>query len=199
MELTALVVCRFYTCSSYNQTLSNYTHLRDISFPVLEDASVTLLIGNDYAKAHRCLESRFSATSYESPDAVLTTFGWMLLSTRLDNDVTCRVQSSNFLVCGHEWPAERKEIENVIVPDEGEDFFGKNSELGDKEEMIIALLYHKVILEFGCMYSLEDSIAYDIMTRQLQYMSWNVLVGSFMYSLEDSIAYDIMTRQLPLL
>ena len=79
VELTAVVVCGFYTCSSYNQTLSNYPHLRDISFPVLEDASVTLLIGNDYEKAYRCLESRFSPAPDKSPDAVLTPFGWMLL------------------------------------------------------------------------------------------------------------------------
>ena len=62
----------------------------------------------------------FSPAPDESPDAILTSFGWTLRGTRLDNDVTCRVQLSNFFVCGHEWPTERKEIENSIVTDEGE-------------------------------------------------------------------------------
>ena len=174
MELSTVVVVDSIpvapTISPKNQTLLNYPHLRDISFPILENASVILLIGNDNAKAHRCLESRFSPAPDESPDAILTPFGWTLRGTRLDNDVTCRVQSSNFFVCGHEWPTERKEIEKLIVTDEGEVFFDKISELVDKEDLINVLLHHKAILEFSCMYSLEDSIAYDIMTRQLQYV-----------------------------
>ena len=64
MELSAVVAVHSIpvapTISPENQTLLNYPQLRDISFPVLENASVTLLIGNDYAKAHWCLESRFS-------------------------------------------------------------------------------------------------------------------------------------------
>ena len=155
MELSTVVVVDSIpvapTISPKNQTLSNYPHLRDISFPILENASVTLLIGNDNAKAHRCLESRFSPAPDESPDAILTPFGWTLRGTRLDNDMTCRVQSSNFFVCGHEWPTERKEIENLIVTDEGEVFFDKNSELVDKEDLINVLLHHKAILEFSCM------------------------------------------------
>ena len=53
-------------------------------------------------------------------DAVLTLFGWTLRGTRLDNHVTCQVQSSNFFVCGHECPEEKKKIENLIVTDESE-------------------------------------------------------------------------------
>ena len=56
----------------------------------------------------------------ESPDIILIPFGWTLRGTRLDNHVTCQVQSSNFFVCGHECPEEKKKIENLIVTDESE-------------------------------------------------------------------------------
>ena len=86
--------------------------------------------------------------------------------THLDNNVTCRMQSSNFFVgmSGH-----KKEIKNLIVTNKDEIFFNKNLELVDKN-LINVLLHHKAILQFSCMYLLKDSIAYDIMTHQLQYV-----------------------------
>ena len=42
------------------QSLEMYPHLDGVSLPKVEKGSVTLLIGNDFVEAHRCLESRFS-------------------------------------------------------------------------------------------------------------------------------------------
>ena len=71
MELSTVVVVDSIpvapTISPNNRSLSNYPHLQDIYFPASENASVTLLIGNDNAKAHRCLESRF----FQHPTRVL--------------------------------------------------------------------------------------------------------------------------------
>ena len=63
----------------------------------MEKGSVTLLIGNDFVEAHRCLGSRFSPDPLQSPDAVLTLFGWLLRSTKLVNATTNLTTVSNFL------------------------------------------------------------------------------------------------------
>ena len=45
-------------------------HLSGVSVPAVKIGSVTLLIGNGFVEAHRCLESRFSPDPQQSPDAV---------------------------------------------------------------------------------------------------------------------------------
>ena len=71
------------------KVISKNPHLADINLPIVDGTSVALLLGNDYAEAHRCTESRFSPNPFESPDAVLTQFGWMLRGPKLSeiNDV----------------------------------------------------------------------------------------------------------------
>ena len=71
------------------KVISKNPHLANISLPIVDGSSVTLLLENDYAEAHRCTESRFSPSPFESPDAVLTQFGWMLRGPKLSeiNDV----------------------------------------------------------------------------------------------------------------
>ena len=54
---------------------SQFPHFKDITFPSINGGSVTMLIGNDFVEAHRCLESRFSSDPHGSPDAILTSFG----------------------------------------------------------------------------------------------------------------------------
>ena len=54
-----------------SSNLQKHSHLRDISLPVIEGGTVTLLIGNDFATAHRCLDNRFSREPDKSPDAEL--------------------------------------------------------------------------------------------------------------------------------
>ena len=57
------------------ESLQKHPHLCGISFPTVEKGLVTILIGNDFVEAHRCLESRFSLDPLQSLDAVLTPFG----------------------------------------------------------------------------------------------------------------------------
>ena len=54
------------------ESLQEHFYLCDISLPTVEKRSVTLLIGNEFVEAHRCLESCFSLDPVQSPDAVLT-------------------------------------------------------------------------------------------------------------------------------
>ena len=90
---------------SGSSNLQKHPHLRDISLPVIEGGTVTLLIGNDFATAHRCLDNRFSPEPDKSPDAILTPFGWTLRGSSIveENDSLKRT-SSNFFVRGLERP-----------------------------------------------------------------------------------------------
>ena len=54
------------------ESLQKHLRLCSISLPTVEKGSVTILIGNDFLEAHRCLESCFSHDPLQSPDAVLT-------------------------------------------------------------------------------------------------------------------------------
>ena len=81
-----------------NTKLSKYPHSRDISLSPLDGGSVTVLIGNDCVAAHRCLESRFSPDPENSPDAVLTPFGWTLICFCFEHLQFNKEASSSFLV-----------------------------------------------------------------------------------------------------
>ena len=71
-----------------SSNLQKHPHFRDIFLPVIEGGTVTLLIGNDFATAHRCLDNRFSPKPDKGPDDVLTPFGWTLRGTSIvkEND-----------------------------------------------------------------------------------------------------------------
>ena len=85
------------------ECIQQYSHLSDISLPVIDGGSVTILTGNDYVTAHRCLESRFSPDPGESPDAIFTPLGWVLRGPHLrDHCNPLDEISSNFLVRGFE-------------------------------------------------------------------------------------------------
>ena len=57
------------------RSIQMHPHLSGVSVPAVKEGSVTLLIGNDFVEAHRCMESCFSPDPQQSPDAVLTPFG----------------------------------------------------------------------------------------------------------------------------
>ena len=149
------------------RTLQSYGHLQDVQLPRIEDNSVRLLIGNDYAALHRCMESRFSPDPNQSPDAIRTPLGWLLRGRRLDGHATSD-HATNFLVRELKWPSDVEELQNVIVTNEGETFpVSANADLYDKEEFMKMLLAHQEMLKFGLQYSMQDPIAYDIMRRRL--------------------------------
>ena len=90
-----------------SSNLPKHSHLRDISLPVIEGDTVTLLIGNDFATAHRCLDNRFSPESDKSPDTILTPFGWTLRgSSIVEENNSLKRTFSNFFVRGLEWPTD---------------------------------------------------------------------------------------------
>ena len=64
--------------------LNNWEHLEGLPIPELEDKSVDLLIGTDYAPASVPLESR--ASSQEGPVAAKTPLGWTLYGPMLKSD-----------------------------------------------------------------------------------------------------------------
>ena len=106
---------------------------------------MTILIGNDYVAAHRCLESRFSPDPEESPDAILTPLGWVLKGPHLKNHCDPLDEiSSNFLVRGFKWPPDMQELENMLITNKGE-FFPTNptTDLGDKEDILKILKSHR--------------------------------------------------------
>ena len=58
--------------------LDDYEHLREVSLPHIENATVTLLIGNDNCLAHFPLKTRFDPSVEVGPQAVKTPLGWLL-------------------------------------------------------------------------------------------------------------------------
>ena len=155
----------------HHRTSQNHPIFRNISLPVIEGGTVTLLIGNDFATAHGCLDDRFSPESYKSPDAVLTPFGWTLRGSSIveESDFLKRT-FSNFYARGLEWPTDAQELEDLIMSDEGEFFPTSPSPLlGDIEDFLKFLQEHKEISELGSKYSMEDQMAFEIISRQLQY------------------------------
>ena len=149
--------------------LSQFPHFKDITFHSVDEGSVTMIIGNDFVEAHRCLESRCSSDPNESPDAILTPFNWMLRGSRLQDNEFYK-QSSSFLVRGHVWPTNTCDLENMVLTDEGESFrMHSDTDLCDKEGLMKLLCDHKELLEFGLKYSKENPITYDLMVRRLVY------------------------------
>jgi hypothetical protein len=61
---------------SVNAEASLWPHLRDITFPEVDDSDVSLLLGCDVAEVHRVQEQRFGGN--KQPYANLTVFGWVL-------------------------------------------------------------------------------------------------------------------------
>ena len=153
------------------KSLQKHPHLCGISLPTVEKGSVTIHIGNDFVEAHRCLESRFSLDPLQSPDAVLTPFGWMLRGTKLVDATTNFATVSNFLVRGLVWPSDVRDLYDIILTDEGK-MFSANfvPDLYDKECFMKFLRDHQKMLEFGLKCSMEDPIAYDMMVRNLDYV-----------------------------
>ena len=151
------------------QMLQHWPHLRNVPLSQIDEGSVMLLIGNDHPVMHRCLESRFSSDPCQSPDAIRTPLGWLLRGRHLENKQVSTITSS-FLIRGFRWSSDVEDLQNLIVTDEGEMFPSSScSDLYDKEEFIKLLLAHKEMLEFGTKFSLQDPIAYDVMTRKLRY------------------------------
>ena len=62
-------------------------------------------------------------------------------------------------------------MEDLLITDKGE-FFATSPapELGDKEALLRELRDHEEIFEFEFKYSLEDPLAYDMMSRQLRHV-----------------------------
>ena len=88
-----------------------------------------------------------------------------------ENDSLKRT-SSNFFVRGLEWPANAQELEDLNVSDEGEFFpISSKPSLSDIEDFLKFLQEHKEISELGSKYSMEDPMAFEIMSRQRQYVN----------------------------
>ena len=94
--------------------LLEFPHLSDIDLHVIENGSVTLLIGNDCAATHRCLESRFSPDPEASPNAILTPFGWTLKGPLFMGTQT-KDNATNFLIRGLKWPSDVQPLEQGFL------------------------------------------------------------------------------------
>ena len=122
--------------------LFQFPHLKDITFPLVDGGSVIMLIGNDFVEAHRCLKSRFSSDPHESPDAILTLFGWMLGGSQMQDNEFFKL-SSSFFVRGHVWPTNTCNLEDIILTDERESFqMNSDTDLCDKEALMKLLRDH---------------------------------------------------------
>ncbi|XP_013410717.1 uncharacterized protein LOC106173924 [Lingula anatina] len=68
-----------------NSDISEWSHLKDVRLPELDDKTVTILIGNDHPEAHWRIEERRG--DKKQPYAIRTILGWTILGpTKRPND-----------------------------------------------------------------------------------------------------------------
>jgi len=108
-------------CAPSSVSIQKHRHLHGISLPEIDGGSVTLLIGNDYAAAPRCLD-RFSPEPQVSPDVILTSFSWILRGTELEHLVLPQRSVSNLLVHGLVWASDTQDVQDLLLTDEGKTF-----------------------------------------------------------------------------
>ena len=78
--------------------------------------------------------------------------------------------SHNFLVRGMKWPSDVHDPKDAILTGEGEIIsLSSNADCCDVEGLLTTLQAHQEMPEFGVQHSVEDSVAYDIMQRNLKY------------------------------
>ena len=126
---------------------------------VIKNSSVTLLIGNNCAAAHCCLESRFSFNPKAGPNIILTSFGWTLKGSLL-MVTQAKENASNFLIRDLKWASEVQPLKDIILTyDEGEMFsIHLGTDFCDKESLIKAFQDYIQILEFGFIIPRKTSL-----------------------------------------
>ena len=67
--------------------LESFDHLKGVTLPGLDYATVSLLIGNDHYLAQFPVETHISPDPHSSPHAIRTPLRWLLKGPNLDTSV----------------------------------------------------------------------------------------------------------------
>ena len=149
--------------------LDDYEHLRGVSLPHIEDATVTLLIGNDNCLAHFPLETRFDPSVEVGPQAVKTPLGWILKGpTQATRTNRIPDRCPSFLLNYSRVPDCVSAMSNALITGDGDIYPLKGGlDCSDVENLMAWLKTHQEVQEFGLRYSAEDVVAYDFMKRSI--------------------------------
>lgn len=152
--------------------LNKYEHLRGVSLPRINNATVTLLIGNDHFMSHFPLETRMSPNP-AGPHGVKFPLGWVLKGADLEASLQSdRSSVCSFLLNRAGAPNCLDNLENLLVTEEGQIFNPASGlDIADVSNLMSWLQTNEEIREFGLKYSAEDVIAYDLMRKNVRYDS----------------------------
>ena len=149
--------------------LDEYEHLRGVTLPRIENATVTLLIGNDNCLAHFPLETRLDPSVVTCPQAVKTPLGWILKGpTQALCSNGMPDQRPAFLLNYSRVPDCVGAMSNVLISGDGDIYPPKGGlDCSDVENLMAWLKANQEVQEFGLRYSAEDVVAYDFMKKSI--------------------------------
>ena len=150
--------------------VEKFPHLLDVELPVVNNATVTLLIGNDNALLHFPVETRTAPNPMEAPQAIKTLLGWILKGPNFSGDKgeTSIGKSINLFLSGYRVPKQIRDLSDQIVTDDGEVFPSPfEFDTTNIDELMHWLKSNRELMEFGMKYSREDVVAYDLLARSV--------------------------------
>ena len=150
----------------------DFRHLRDVTLPEVEGASVTLLIGNDNYLVQFPLETRVPDNFPTSgPLAIKTPLGWVLKGPTSPLAGPVPLKCRNFLLNSCHAPSCLNDMDDVLVTDEGEVITSSNGMSSWEVDSLMSWLKsNQKAREFGMKYSAEDVVAYDCMKRSISFV-----------------------------
>ena len=153
--------------------LDEYEHLRGVTLPRTENATVTLLIGNDNCLAHFPLETRLDPSVATCPQAVKTPLSWILKGpTQALCSNGMPDQRPAFLLNYSRVPDCVGAMSNVLISSDGDIYSPKGGlDCSDVENLMAWLKANQEVQEFGLRYSAEDVVAYDFMKKSIAHKS----------------------------
>ena len=100
-----------------------FEHLRGVELQVVDDATVTLLMGNDNAIWQFPVEVRAARNPSKEPQAIRTTLGWILKGPKAASVLAVRpVKPANLFLNSYDIPADKGDLSSQLVTEDGEVF-----------------------------------------------------------------------------
>ena len=136
---------------------------------VVDDATVTLLTGNDNAIWQFPVEVRAAPNSSKEPQAIRTTLGWILKGPKAASILAVRpVKPANLFLNSYDIPADKGDLSSQLVTEDGEVFSSPfDFDATNVEDLMHWCKSNCKMMEFRLKDSREDVGAYDIMSRSV--------------------------------
>ena len=152
--------------------LDLFEHLRGVELPVVDNATVTLLIGNDNAMLQFPVEVRAAPNPSKEPQAIRTPLGWVLKGPNAASvPAVTPIKPANLFLNSYGVPDHMGDLSSQLVTEDGEVFPSPfDFDAINVEDLMHWLKPNREMMEFGLKYSREDVVAYDVMSRSVSHV-----------------------------